>query len=79
MGFGGVPVGLDRRVLRQHAVDGRALDPYPASVHEADFRQSRFVGGVDELLDHRRNITRRERMQVERAFDRDAVRHAAAV
>lgn len=52
-------------------LDDASLNALPASVNQPYFAQSGFVRGTDVLLDDRRHIPRRERVEVERVFDWD--------
>jgi hypothetical protein len=40
-------------------------------MNESHFAQARFVRGGDVLLDDRRDVTRRERVEIDRVFDGD--------
>jgi hypothetical protein len=51
------------------------LHALAASMNQADLTKSCRVSGGDVLLDHGRDVTGRERMQVEAIFDGDAVCH----
>ena len=51
-----------------------ALHAAAAAVDEAHLAQAGLGRGVDVLVDHRRDIARRERVQVELGFDRDMER-----
>jgi len=80
-GYGGaevrigiVPERFDERMSLEHRLDDAALDAAAAAVHEADFGQSgpRRFGEV--FVDDRRDVARREGMQIEFAPDRNPVR-----
>jgi hypothetical protein len=47
------------------------LHAFAASVDQAHFAQARFMRRGDVLLDHRRDVTRRERVEIDRVVDRD--------
>ena len=49
------------------------LDTDAAPMNEPDLAQARGVRGVHEFLHHGRNVARRERVQIQLGFDRDAV------
>jgi len=66
-----VPEFDDERMLLERVLDDAALHAFPASVNQAHFAQTRLMRGVDVLLDDRRNITRRERVEIDRVFDGD--------
>lgn len=57
----------------------RALNANAASVDQSNFGQPGLVGRVYVLLDYGWNVTRCERVQVERAFDGNAVSHSPRV
>ena len=48
-----------------------SLDAFTASVNQPHFAQAGFMRGTDVLLDNRRNVARRERVEIERLFDWD--------
>ena len=68
-----VPKRLDQRVISQHLVDTRALHSNPTSVNQPDLAEAGFVGGADVLLHDRGDVARRERVQVDRLFDWNAM------
>ena len=49
-----------------------ALHAAPAPVDEAHFAEAAPGGGVDVLADDRRDVARRERVEIQRILDRDA-------
>ena len=51
-------------------MDDRALDADAAAVDQADLTEAAFVSRPKVLLDHRRDVARGERVQVERVIDR---------
>ena len=52
-------------------VNDPALNAFAASVNESDLGEARSVRRVDVLVDDRRDVARRERVKIERAFDRN--------
>jgi len=68
VGLGGVVEGLDERVLLEHRLDDAALDADAAAVNQAHFTQAGGMGRVHVFRNHRRNVARGERVQVERPF-----------
>ena len=46
-------------------------------VNEANLTEARFVCGVHVLFDNRFDVARGEGVEIERAFDRNAVGHEA--
>ena len=60
-------------MLIERPLHDRALDTLAAAVNEPYLLESRRVSGAHILLDNVRDIARRERMKVERVFDRDFV------
>jgi hypothetical protein len=54
-------------------LDDAALDAPAAAVDQAHPAQPRLVCGTNVLLDHRRDVTRRERVEVDRVFDGDSM------
>ncbi len=56
---------------RQERVDDRALDADPTSVDQPDLTESSLVYRRQELLHDRRDVARRERVQVQCILDRD--------
>jgi hypothetical protein len=75
MCVGGVPELLDERMPLESLLDDPALDPLAAPVNQADLAQPGLVRRLHVLLDHRSDVTRRERMEIERSLDRDSVGH----
>ena len=71
MGLHGVPELHDEWMVLEGPLDDAALNAFAASVNQTHLTQAGFVRGGDVLLDDRRHVARRERMQVERAFDWD--------
>src|SRR4051794_34943950 len=62
---GVVPELQHQRVAIEHRLDNPALHAASATVHQADFGQTRRRGGMHVFVDDRRNIARREGMQVD--------------
>src|SRR5687767_12489313 len=73
MGFSGVPELRDKRMPLERLLHDPALDPLASAVNEADFAQARLMGCVHVLFDDRLDIPRRERMQIQAIFNRNAV------
>ena len=71
--FRGVPELGDQRMPFQHLLHDASLHALAAAVDQPDLAQSRLVCGVHVFLDDRRNVTRRERVQVEVSLDGDVV------
>ena len=69
MRVGIVPELLDERMTLERSLDDAALNPASAAVNEPHFSKPCLRGGGHILLDDRRNIRRRERVQVELALD----------
>jgi len=67
----GVPEFHDERKVLQRVLNDAALHAFAAPVNESHFTQARFVRGGDVLLDDRRDVTRRERVEIDRVFDGD--------
>jgi hypothetical protein len=58
-------------VFAKQALHGRALHAFTSAVNQADDLETGRLGGVQILVDHRNDIARMERMQVDRIFDGD--------
>jgi len=58
----------------QGALHGQALHTDPSPVHQPYFTKTSGVRLVDVLFDDRRNVARRERVEVELRLDRNADR-----
>ena len=69
MGAGVVPELGDEGMTLERLLDDAALDAAAAAVNEAQRAQTARVRGRDVLLDHRRDILRRERVQIELRLD----------
>lgn len=57
------------RVRFERLLDDAALNTEAAAMNEANLCQSGRVSLVDVLVDHRWDIARSERMEIEHAFD----------
>ena len=57
------------RVPFERLLDDAPLNAEAAAVNEANLCQPRFVRLVDVLFDHRWDVARRERVEIEHAFD----------
>ena len=77
MRFCSIPERLDQRVFLERLLNDTSLNPLAAAVNEANLTESRFVSGVDVLFDNRFDVARGEGVEIERAFDRNAVGHEA--
>jgi hypothetical protein len=75
--FGGVPELLDQRMALERLLDDATLNAFAAPMDEADFPEARLVGGVHVLFDDRRDVARREGVEIERILDRNPVCHEA--
>jgi hypothetical protein len=64
---------LHKGVIPQHLVDARPLHPNPAAVYQPDLAEARLVRRPDVLVDDRRNVARRERMEIDGLFDWNAM------
>ena len=71
VGFGGVPELDDQRMPLERLLHDAALNALAAAVNQPDLAQAGLVRGVDVFLDHRRDVARRERVEVEMIFDRE--------
>ena len=58
-------------MVLERLLDHPALNTFAASVNQPDFAKAGFMCGADVLDDDRRNIARRERVEVQRVFDRN--------
>ena len=68
-----VPELHDQRMFLERLLDDAALNALAASVDQPHFAEPGFVRGTDVLLDDGCDVARRERVKVERVFDRDLV------
>ena len=74
---GGVPELFHQRMALEHLLDDAPLYTFAATVDQANLAQPCLVRRADVFVDDRRDVPRGERMKVQRALDRDAVRHGA--
>ena len=58
-------------MVLQCLLDDAALDAFAATVNQPHLAQTCFVRGGDVLGDDRRDVARREGVEVERGFDWD--------
>ena len=65
MRVGVVPERLDEGMAIECALHGGTLDALPAPVHQPQLEESGCVRRVDVLLDNRRDVARRKRVQIE--------------
>lgn len=70
-----VPELDDLVVAIERALDDATLDAASTSVNQPNLVESRGRGRVDVLIDDRRNVARRECVQIEFAKNRDADGH----
>jgi hypothetical protein len=75
MRLGGVVKFLDQRMPLERLLDDATLHTLAAAMDQANLAQPCSVRRVDVLLDNGCDVARRERMQVERPLDRNAVCH----
>jgi len=69
VGLRGVPEFHDERMVLERVLNDAALDACAASMNQSHFAQARFVRRGDVLLDDRRDVARRERVEIDRVFD----------
>ena len=77
VGFGGIPELGDEWMPLEHLLNDASLNALAAAVNQPDLTETTFVCRIDILLDDRGDVARRERVQVEVGFDRNAVGHRA--
>ena len=77
MRFGSVPEGLDQRMFLERLLNDSALNTLAAAMNEAHLIEARFVCSVHVLFDNRFDVARCKGVQIERAFNRDAMGHEA--
>src|SRR5258706_15957815 len=65
---------LDVWMTIENRLNDPALHATPASVNDANLAKPRADGRLDVSLDDRRDVARRERVQVDVILDGDAVR-----
>lgn len=75
--FGSVPERLDEFMLFERLLDDAALHTFAASVNQPDLLEPCFVSGGHILVNDGLDVAWRERVKVERVFDRDAMGHEA--
>jgi hypothetical protein len=75
--FRSVPERLDQLVSFERLLDDSALDSLAAAVNETNLAEAGGMSGCHVFVDDRLDIAWRERVKVERVFDRDAVGHEA--
>jgi len=71
MRAGIVPELRDARMAFERSLHDAALHAAAAAVNQPHFAQAGGSGGVDVLLHDRRNVPRRERVQIELGFYRN--------
>ena len=62
----------------EHLLDDATLNSTAAPMDELDLHEAGFGGDGNVFVDDRRNVARMERVQIERVFEGNAVRHARA-
>ena len=67
-----IPELHDERMVLERLLDDPALNTFAASVNQPDFSKAGFMRGADVLDDDRRNVARRERVEIDRVFDRNS-------
>lgn len=72
---GVVPELGDERMLLEGGLDDGPLHAAAAAVNEPELREARLMGGAHVFLDHRRDVARSERVQVQLGLDREFVHH----
>jgi hypothetical protein len=78
MRVGVVPELSDERVAIEGSLHDAPLDAAAPPVHETHFSKTSLVRGADVFLDHGRDVTRAERVEIELGLDRDEVCHYRA-
>ena len=82
MRFGRVPELHHQRMTAQQTLHGCTLNSFTASVNQAHNREARVACRRQIVIYDRHDVARRERMQIDRVFDRDGDRvviHGGAV
>ena len=74
-----VPEFNDARMAFERSLHDAALHAASSSVYDADFAKARRRRGLDVLGDDRWNVARRERMQIDLAFDGNADRQRLSI
>ena len=77
VGFSGIPEFSDERMPFERLLHDASLNALAAAVNQPHLTQPGVVRRSDVLLHDRRDVSRRERVQVEVVFDRDTVGHPA--
>jgi hypothetical protein len=75
MRFRRVPKLFDQIMFVERRLHDPPLNAFPAAMYQPDFSQARSVRGMDVFVDHRRNVARRERVEIDRVFDRELMGH----
>ena len=70
-----VPEGLDEWMFVESGLHDAALNSAAAAVHESKLPQTGLVSGANELFDDRRDVARRERVQIKLGLDRNFMNH----
>lgn len=75
MGLRRVPELLDERMPFERLLDDAALDTLAAAVNQSNLAKACLVRDSEVFGDNRGDVPGGERMQIQRALDRDLVRH----
>jgi hypothetical protein len=59
-------------MVLERLLDDPALNTFAASVNQPHFAKAGFMRGADVLDDDRRHVARRERVEIDRVFDRNS-------
>ena len=68
-----VPKRRDEGMTLEDGLHDAPLNASPAAMNEPQLAQACVVGGAHVLVDDRRDIARRERVEIELRFDRNAL------
>ena len=69
-----IPKRRDEGMSLEDRLHDAALNASPAAMNEPQLAQACVVGGAHVLVDDRRDIARRERVEIDLALDRDSDR-----
>ena len=72
-----IPEFDDERVPFEGLLHDAALHASASSMNQANLAQAGFVGGVHVFFDHRLDVARGERVEVQGVLDRNPTRHGA--
>src|SRR6516225_2301390 len=79
MGLWRVVERLDERTLLKHRLHDAALNAPAAAMDQAHFAKPGFPGGAKVFLHHRRDVPRRECVQIERVLNGNPLGHSALI